>query len=383
NAMWDYKSLTLDTLEDAVWNAVDLEKRLVILELLVGECTNNDSIRDYLEQCAEATTELRRERTEVRRELKKVSESLATLDREEYMEGIDGAPKIAPATLDNTAGEANDSNVSLLALAREQSRKEKEEGQRRQKERRKLGESERQHLKRLDYLERELRRNNIGRLTPLGTDRYFNRYYFVDGIGGCLASGGSGRIFVQPATAEERNDAVSRLPKFAATTWALDMPSTWTGGLACSGVDAKLLRLAFPNEQDRAVDKEMADLGEKDELWGYYATTSQLESLRRWLEPKGRREAALLAELDVNQTTISGSLRKRCQTLESSFEARMRAREQICDRISTLLDNTSIADSAQPGENADEASAAPKEDDSSTAAIAKLQEELSNIDQTP
>ncbi|KAI8319729.1 hypothetical protein GQ54DRAFT_278952 [Martensiomyces pterosporus] len=359
DALWNAKSLALGSLEETLWNAVDLEKRLVILELLVGECTNNESTRKYLDLCAETTAELKRERVEIRRELKKISESLAALDREENTDAQEAGSKT-------------------------QARKEKEEEQRRQKERRKLGESERQHLKRIDHVERELRRSNIGRLAPLGTDRYFNRYYFIDGIGGCPVTGGSGRIFVQPATAEERNDAVSKLPRFAVNTWALDVPGTWSGGLAVTGDDSKLVKVAFPNEQDRVTNKGLAKLGEKGELWGYYATTGQLDSLKRWLEPRGKREAALLAELELIQTAISGSIRRRCQSLEQSFEARARSREHICDRISAHLDSTPAAD-ALATEKGDEAtsSSSSTEGGAHSAALAKLQDELNKIDQTP
>ncbi|KAJ2626721.1 hypothetical protein IW137_005858, partial [Coemansia sp. RSA 1287] len=85
-------------------------------------------------------------------------------------------------------------------------------------------------------------------------------------------------------------------------------------------------------------------------LWGYYATTAQIDALKRWLDPKGRREAALLAELELQSAAWSGSIRRRCQLLEQSFEARARAREHLCDRISARLDSPSVADDQEDPE---------------------------------
>ncbi|KAJ2660043.1 hypothetical protein IW148_003974 [Coemansia sp. RSA 1199] len=320
DALWANTKLTTSKLDSVLWAATTVEQRLTVLELLVGECTNNESIREYLDQCAETTAELKRERLELRRELKHATEALAELDKEEAQ------------------GEA------AAVVSREQGRREKEVETRRQKERRRLGESERQSLRRLDYIERELRRNNIGRLAPLGSDRFFNRYYFIDGIGGCPMTGGTGRIFVQPATAAERAEVLQTQPPFVASVWALQMPELWTSGLTVTDSDASLVELAFPDEKAREPDHELQQLSMNGELWGYYATSAQIDALKRWLDPKGRREAALLAELELQSAAWSGSIRRRCQLLEQSFEARARAREHLCDRISARLDSPSVAD---------------------------------------
>ncbi|KAJ2815604.1 hypothetical protein IWW50_006775, partial [Coemansia erecta] len=201
DALWSIAGLSAAGLEAALWGATTAEQRLVMLELLVVECTNNESIRQYLDQCADTSAELKRERLELRRELKRATEALAELDKEDAQ------------------------NIAAAVVSREQGRREKEEEVRRQKERRRLGESERQSLRRLDYIERELRRNNIGRLAPLGCDRFFNRYYFIDGIGGCPMTGGTGRIFVQPAAAAEQAEVLQTQPRFVASLWALNMPA--------------------------------------------------------------------------------------------------------------------------------------------------------------
>ncbi|KAJ2731864.1 hypothetical protein IW152_004255 [Coemansia sp. BCRC 34962] len=317
SALWAAEGLTLSTLEPTLWGAVlgTVESRLVVLELLVCECANNERIREYLDECTEQASELKRERLECRRELKRAAEALADLDREEALE----EPQ--------TTGDA---------FSRDRSRREKEQEAQRQKERRRLGENERTHTRRLDYVERELRRLNIGRLTPLGVDRFFNKYYFIDGVGGCPASGGgSGRILVQPPSSVEQREALDMLPNFVANSWALSMPAAWTGMLPLRGQDAKNLSPFV----DMSLPVDLAPLAHKGELWGYYATGSQVDALKRWLDPRGgKREAALAAELELLQLAIAASLRKRCQHLEQSHAARAKARESICEQISTEAD---------------------------------------------
>ncbi|KAJ2395806.1 hypothetical protein GGI23_004165 [Coemansia sp. RSA 2559] len=330
-------SLTAETLEDILWSSVlGLEQRLLVLELLISESANNETMRTYIDQCAETTAELKRERVELRREQRRVAEQLGELDKEDDSE--QGA------------------NSDVAAGSRAQGRKEKEQSVQRQKERRKLGETERQTQRRLDYVEREIRRNNVARLAPLGTDRFFNKYYFIDGIGGCPISNGSGRILVQPASKQEREAALEHQPHIVATTWALEMPPPWTNGLECRERDRGLLSLAFPDNQLHASN---------DDPWGYYATPSQIEALRRWLDPRGRRDAALLGELDLLQTAISTSLRRRCHVLECSLDARVRMRNSICDQIGSLLleDDSDTTDS-------------PPE-------TVRLREDLARIDRVP
>ncbi|KAJ2880305.1 hypothetical protein H4R27_004802 [Coemansia aciculifera] len=310
SALWATPGLTLATLESTLWSRIlgTVDSRLAVLELLVCECANNEQIRAYLDECTEQASELKRERLECRRELKRAAEALAELDKEE-------------------AGEAQ--TVAGDAFSRDQSRREKEQEAQRQKERRRLGETERTHTRRLDYVERELRRLNIGRLTPLGVDRFFNKYYFIDGVGGCPAMG-SGRILVQPPSSVEQAEALDMLPHFVANSWALSMPHAWTGGLPLRGAEAGTLAPLI----DTCMPLDVVPLARAGELWGYYATSSQVDGLKRWLDPRGgKREAALAAELDLLQLAISASLRKRCQYLEQAYTATTKARDLLTEQI--------------------------------------------------
>ncbi|KAJ1821265.1 hypothetical protein LPJ56_003275, partial [Coemansia sp. RSA 2599] len=314
-SLWNDKDLSVDSLAAAVWNALgDADRRLVVLELLVCECTGVDEIREYLEQTAEAVAELKRERIEVRREMRKIAEQLQELDKAEADE------------------------QQRPAVSREQGRREKEAELQRQKERRRLGEAERTQQRRLDNLERDLRRNAVGRLVPLGVDRFLTRYYFLDGVGDCpLAGAGSGRLLVQPAPQPEVEEIMAAQPRFVRAMRALQMSWTWAGG------DSPAQHLG-PNDEAvpeisaeaLAGDEQLAQLAKNGELWGYYATTRQVDALRRWLDPRGRREAALESELELVHLALSASIRKRCHALDASFEARVRIRQSITDRIAAL-----------------------------------------------
>ncbi|KAJ2327233.1 hypothetical protein GGI00_004517, partial [Coemansia sp. RSA 2681] len=340
-ALWAAPSLTLATLEAQLWHGVlaCAERRLAVLELLVCECANNERIRAFLDECTDQAAELKRERLECRRELKRVAEAMADLDH--HNEGGDGP--------------------LADAFSRDQSRREKEVEAQKQKQRRKLGESERTHMRRLDYVGRELRRLNVGRLTPLGTDRFFNKYFFIDGVAGCPSTGaGAGRILVQPASRDEQAEALDMQPHFVANSWALSMPAAWTGGLPLRGAAEAQTLAPFIDNTD---SEELAPLARAGELWGYYATTSQVDKLKRWLDPRGgKREAALAAELDLLQVAISASLRKRCQQLEQFYAARAKARDQIRAQMTTqAMDNSA----------------------SSEDTMQKLQKELARIDTEP
>ncbi|KAJ2823798.1 hypothetical protein FBU31_004167, partial [Coemansia sp. 'formosensis'] len=316
-ALWGMAGVTLGTLEAALCGVLgSAEARLLVVELLASECASNERMRAYLDECGEQAAELKRERLECRRELKRAAEALAELDR----------------------GEQQQPAVVGSEFSRDASRREAEAGALRQKERRRLGETERTQARRLDYVERELRRLNVGRLTPLGADRFFTRYFFIDGVGGCPATGaGSGRILVHPAARAEQSDALDLLPHFVANAWALALPAAWSGALPLRGAEAPALAPLVDTWQPIVAD--MPALARAGELWGYYATGPQVDALRRWLDPRGgKREAALSAELELLQPSISASIRRRCQYLEQSHAAAEKARQALADQIASADD---------------------------------------------
>lgn len=135
-------------------------------------------------------------------------------------------------------------------------------------ERRRLDEELNKTERRLEAIEREFRQLfGVGRTRHMGKDRFFNRYWWLDGMGiGNLvtssgtASYGTGRVFVQG-------------------------PSEFD-----------LLVIAGKGEgvvQARQKEEDGADgtlgLGE----WGMYSEPQEVEELIAWLNIKGHRELAL------------------------------------------------------------------------------------------
>ncbi|KAJ2655461.1 hypothetical protein IWW48_005520 [Coemansia sp. RSA 1200] len=366
----DAPPLTVATIEQTLWHdALSLDQRLLVIELLAAECANNENTRDYIDECTATTAELKRERVDLRREQKRVAEQLGELNREDA-----DADQESSAT--NTGVDQEAIQTLVAGSSRAQGRKEKEQSVHRQKERRKLGESGRQLQRRLDYIDREIRRNNVSRLAPLGMDRFFNKYYFIDGIGGCPMSNGGGRILVQAASRQERESVLESQPYAVRAAWALEMPPPWTGGLQCGPRDHGLQELAFPPDQLRLVSDLLSAEGDS-EPWGYYAAPSQIDALKRWLDPRGRRDSALAGELDLLQTIVSTSIRRRCHVLERSFDARVRIRNAICDQIEAAAASAS----AQAGDN--ESGVEEKDVDGGTSETARLREELARIDCSP
>lgn len=78
------------------------------------------------------------------------------------------------------------------------------------------------NIKKDDHVEREFRRNyGVARCRPLGKDRFFNRYWWFDGVGGMSLSPavaaksggalfGTGRLFVQGPSPEDWDFACER-----------------------------------------------------------------------------------------------------------------------------------------------------------------------------
>ena len=86
--------------------------------------------------------------------------------------------------------------IKLHHLQREEARVRNQEQKMRNETRKRLDEEERALHKKEEQVERDLRKYSTHRIKPLGRDKFYNRYYYLDDIGGTLVHG-SGRLFVQ------------------------------------------------------------------------------------------------------------------------------------------------------------------------------------------
>lgn len=86
--------------------------------------------------------------------------------------------------------------LKLHHLQREEARVRHQEQKMRNEARKRLDEDERILHKKEEHVERDMRKYSTHRIKPLGRDKFYNRYYYLDDIGGTLVHG-SGKLFVQ------------------------------------------------------------------------------------------------------------------------------------------------------------------------------------------
>lgn len=86
--------------------------------------------------------------------------------------------------------------LKLHHLKREEARARNQEQKMRNDARKRLDEDERVMHKKEEQVERDMRKFSCHRIKPLGRDKFYNRYYYLDDIGGTLVHG-SGKLFVQ------------------------------------------------------------------------------------------------------------------------------------------------------------------------------------------
>ncbi|KAM0750856.1 hypothetical protein T439DRAFT_288911 [Meredithblackwellia eburnea MCA 4105] len=145
------------------------------------------------------------------------------------------------------------------------------------------------NVKKDDYVERQFRRyQSVTRSRPLGKDRFFNRYWWFDGIGGMNLIGqgngilyGTGRLFIQGPTQED-----------------------WDFVCEVNGGEEKMIERRAHEDVD-----PLATLAVNE--WGYFDDEEEYETLQGWLNAKGTRELALKNALIKWRTYIFGGAKKR------------------------------------------------------------------------
>lgn len=153
-------------------------------------------------------------------------------------------------------------------------------------ERRKLDEELNKTERRLESIEREFRQLfGVGRTRHIGKDRFFNRYWWLDGMGiGTLVTSngstsyGTGRVFV------------------------------------CGPSEFDLLVIAGKGEgvvATRQKDEDGIDGTLAPGEWGVYAEVQEIEEFISWLNPKGHRELALKNALGKWIDHITAGVKRR------------------------------------------------------------------------
>ena len=287
---------------------MDAKYKVKAIQLLVQLVCQTPTVREYIEECMSNMTELRKDKVDVQRERKVRLEELAIMETElnpyttpeESTNGhdsdateIDGGlqKRSVKASLKRKREEAEE----LLAAA-----KQKKEYAKRLK----LVDAKRAEIKeceeRIVQYDHELREKDCQRLRLLGKDRFFNRYWFLEGNGLAYDRGDVGytsaRLWVQGPSVE---DAAYFLG--GAGVDLDEIPYGRVSAVDTSVVDEEnVLRERILLRKEREEGQSVL----YDECqWGYYDDPEGIEGLIAWLNPKGVREAklrtALLARKDA------------------------------------------------------------------------------------
>lgn len=205
-----------------------------------------------------------------------------------------------------------------------------------------------------------MRKYSTQRVKPLGRDKFFNRYYYFDNIGGANAHG-TGRLFVQNpsdldliilrerdraeyfeqqdantaiqtakpnptaattpmATATNANHATTTTPTTvqtansssnhtnAVSNKTTPLPPCGHGGGTRFMVE--LMRAQGLEQESAYVEKRIADETSVD-YWGAFETADDLNNLLAWLNPKGIREFRLKREIERHLPSLLAGIKKR------------------------------------------------------------------------
>ncbi|KAG0192120.1 hypothetical protein DFQ28_010119 [Apophysomyces sp. BC1034] len=219
---------------------LNVKYKLAILEFLVNVVNESILIKEYMEQCQDQLTEFRRQKVEMNKESKILVARRTELDRREQAEkqdkessdddDEDSEESGSSDDSDDGSDHSADSDSSTHRLRghekRHMSRQEKlkqkqkqreemeamrkkmyekqreavkaknQEMRQKAEERRKLEEEEKTLRKKEEQLEKDMRKYMTLRVRPLGRDRFYNRYFYLDNIG-TSDTYGTGRIYVQ------------------------------------------------------------------------------------------------------------------------------------------------------------------------------------------
>ncbi|KAF9581312.1 hypothetical protein BGW38_001714 [Lunasporangiospora selenospora] len=378
---------------ELLYPTLPLEDKINIITFLVEAAASTSSIRLYIDRCRELLKARRLELYDLNKSKKLLQTERAEFDRqeqdresgEEQQRSQDqeqkGQKDSAPATRESSVDIREDHDSSESQLSRSESRQEKlrrqqlereqEESKRfedlarqraiskaksaelrvRQVQRKKFIERENAITHREEQIEREMARLAVGRVRPLGKDRFYNRYWYFDGI---TMNHGTDRIFVQSPsfldleTLRARDDQEDVLQRFKDQDQTGTMEkilkkheeaenilqgakepknkkTTTKGGQSHSDSDdsddenqdkekskSKASNGLVNGAGHHGVKQESADeavqVDNEISLWGYYSEPEQIEKLLMWLNKHGERESALIEAINRQFDMIVGGM---------------------------------------------------------------------------
>ncbi|KAG0939169.1 hypothetical protein G6F57_006395 [Rhizopus arrhizus] len=344
-----FPECTLEDRENA-YASLNLRDKVKIFELLISVANESYIIKSYMDECQEQMTELRKQKIELSRERKRINAERRELEdkqNEENNQIKEEQDEISDSDNDSVTSDNEDSallraqrqqehltrhesrqeamrrrqaereereakRVKLHHLQREEARARNLEQKTRNETRKRLDDEERMLHKKEEQVERELRKYNTHRIKPLGRDKFYNRYYYLDDVGGTLLHG-SGRLFVQcPSDTDliiiQERDHIESLDT------KVNAPCGRGGGT--NFVSQLLKGQGFEKESEYMEQRLKILNGEQVEnpvqsWWHVYDNPEQLDELLLWLNPKGIREYRLKRELEKYHQNLVAGMKKR------------------------------------------------------------------------
>ncbi|KAI9271320.1 hypothetical protein BY458DRAFT_509658 [Sporodiniella umbellata] len=305
-----------------------LKYKLDILEFLVNTVNESNLIKNYMEYCQEQISEYRKQKIELNKESKALALRRAELDRRERTEKgkVENGDELLTSdesTDDSdSASDENDIKIEISERRRPKKRHQNDEDGSRKKlhedevksqeqkaiERQDIKEEEGIIRKKEEHLERCMRRYMTLRIRPLGKDRFYNQYMYLDNIG-VSNTYGSGRLYV-------RSPSDTDIQLLMERDLLTDLPERHCGYGGGCWFTHKLMKeqgLLEENEwlMNRVNELKSEHPGQYKGWWKYYSEPEEIERLLSWLNPKGIRELKLKNEILKQQTNIVDSIRKR------------------------------------------------------------------------
>ncbi|KAF9927852.1 hypothetical protein FBU30_002815 [Linnemannia zychae] len=366
---------------ELLYPTLPYEDKLSIIVFLVETATGTSTIRHYIEECREHLKLLRLQKFDINKDRRQLQAEWTEFERMEAIETKNAAvekaaeeQRSAASTPEPSQDGDSDNHVVNGDMSRSESRQEKLRRQQLEREqqenrrhqdllrqralnkarsaeqklrhdaRKKLTDRENALIRKEEQIDRDSRRYGIARVRPLGKDRFYNRYWYFDGI---TMDHGTDRLYVQSPSfldLEVMRTSTSRVEilkrqKAEDPAGELDEllklhdQEITNGRLLEKAAREKRLLL----EKERALDTDDEDdknsaaskvvngsgAHDQDQTddslfvqhvpthWSYYDEPEQVDNLLRWLNSKGIREKALQSAINNNYDLIVGGMQRR------------------------------------------------------------------------
>ncbi|SAL98350.1 hypothetical protein [Absidia glauca] len=335
-----WEDILIGCLNDLV---IDLGEDVTAFDPILCSLVPRLNSTDYIEECQDQLTELRKQKIEINRDRRRLQ-----AERNELEKRFDDVTNTSDPTTPTPAEEdsgadsdqdsANEENIDRIQkeadqvsrhetrqnmLKRKQMEREQQEAKRKklyhqqQQEareksqeqrakataRKKLETEERAVQKKLEVVERDMRKYSTLRVKPLGRDRFYNRYYYLDNIGGGQHHG-SGKLFVQSPSI---TDLSMLLTETETPTDAAATSLCGHGG----GLRFICQLMKHQGLADKALLLENGIDGEPPlEWWESFDDPDSLDELLEWMNPKGVREYLLKRELQKHVSELTAGMKK-------------------------------------------------------------------------